>query len=198
MSSEHSAGLIGPGAVALVVGPSGAGKDALISGAKARLAGDPTFSFPRRVITRPPHDAEAHIPMAAATFAAAERDGAFALSWDAHGVRYGIPAAVDDDVRSGRVVVVNVSRTILASARERYLRTCVILVDCPAPILAERLAARGRERADEILGRLQRTVDGFTHKIADVTIMNDGTLQIGTERLVSALRDLATTPLKTA
>ena len=43
----------GRGTLALVVGPSGAGKDALIDGARHHFAGDPRYSFPRRLITRP-------------------------------------------------------------------------------------------------------------------------------------------------
>ena len=41
------------GPLVLVVGPSGAGKDTLIGGAKAALAGRADVCFPRRVITRP-------------------------------------------------------------------------------------------------------------------------------------------------
>jgi ribose 1,5-bisphosphokinase PhnN len=47
-----AAGLIGPGRLLAVVGPSGAGKDTLIARARTRLAGDPMIVFPLRIVTR--------------------------------------------------------------------------------------------------------------------------------------------------
>ena len=42
-----------PGTLFLVVGPSGAGKDTLMYGARAALAGKQDILFARRAITRP-------------------------------------------------------------------------------------------------------------------------------------------------
>jgi phosphonate metabolism protein PhnN/1,5-bisphosphokinase (PRPP-forming) len=117
--------------------------------------------------------------------------GGFALSWQAHGVRYGIPAGIDEDVRAGRLVVANVSRAIVADAKRRYAFAPVLIVDCPVEIRAERLALRGRERAEEILTRLQRTVDGFDRSVADFIIDNSGTLEAGVSGLVAALNTIA-------
>src|SRR3954452_5276441 len=124
----------------LVVGPSGAGKDTLLDAARQALADDTRFRFVRRVITRPADaGGEAHEAVTEAEFAA--RD--FALQWQAHGLRYGIPAeAIEERV----VAVANVSRTVIAEAARRF-RVRVIEVTAPPDVLASRLASRGREDA---------------------------------------------------
>ena len=112
MTGAHP-GRIGPGRLVLVVGPSGAGKDTLIQGARESCANDPSVVFPKRVVTRPSSSAEDHDTMSDAAFTAAVADGAFALWWGAHGNQYGIPASIDADIRAGKTVVCNVSRTIV-------------------------------------------------------------------------------------
>ena len=83
----------------LVVGPSGAGKDTLLAAARRALSDDPRFHFVRRVITRAAEaGGEAHEAVTEAEFAA--RD--FALLWQAHGLRYGIPV----DAVEGRAIAV--------------------------------------------------------------------------------------------
>ena len=87
---------IGPGAFVAVVGASGVGKDALLSYARERSG--PRVGFPRRTITRPPGPGEDHDPVTEEQFALARDDGAFALCWQAHGLRYGIPGSVDAEI----------------------------------------------------------------------------------------------------
>lgn len=141
----------------LVVGPSGSGKDTLIGLARDALADDRRFIFPRRVITRTAQaDAEDHDTMDLASFEKAEAEGSFALSWGAHGLRYGITraslAALDEDATA----IINVSRQVIGAAEALNHRVTVLSIVCDPALLAERIAKRGRENADEISARLKR------------------------------------------
>jgi ribose 1,5-bisphosphokinase len=154
----------------LVVGPSGAGKDTVLSLARQALADDPRFRFVRRVITRPADpDGEDHEAVSESAFA--ERP--IALRWQAHGLHYGIPADVTEDLGRGIVVVANVSRGVIAQAAERF-PVRVIEVTAPPEILAQRLAARGRETAEDVAKRLARDVP-IPDQVAVDTIVNDRT-----------------------
>lgn len=144
------------GRLVLVVGPSGAGKDTLINLARECLAGDENVLFVRRVVTRAAGGVEDHDCLSPEAFEAAEAAGAFALSWRAHGLGYGIPASAADAVAAGRCVVCNASRGIVAEARARFPRVEVVQVSAPAEVLAERLAARGRESAEDVAARVRR------------------------------------------
>ena len=182
-------GSIGPGRLVLVVGPSGAGKDTLIRGARTSCLEDQTIVFPRRVVTRPPSQAEDNDTMSDASFAQAVADGAFALWWDAHGHRYGIPSTIDDDIRAGRAVVCNVSRTIVGHARQRYAEVAVVLVTAPPKILAARLAGRNRASDGDIAARVQRASGLDQDGEPDFVIRNDGDPDAGIRRLLNAIRD---------
>ena len=186
---DSDTGRLGPGTFVLVVGPSGAGKDALIKGAREVLQHDPRFAFPQRIITRPPHPSEDHIPMSEAEFAEAARQDRFALIWQAHGLSYGVPRdTFDRAIREGQIALLNASRTVCAVVRERYARACIIVVDCPPDIRAARITDRGRENAADASGRLTRSVAGFDPVGADFQIDNGDTLDEGVRRLVDALR----------
>ena len=163
----------------LVVGPSGAGKDTLLNLTRTALAGDERFRFARRVITRPAEaGGEDHEPISVAEFAARN----FALSWEAHGLHYGIPADVADDIARGVVVVANVSRSIIAEAAARF-PVRVIEVTAPREVLAARLAARGRETAMDVANRLARRIL-FPEGIEVVTVVNDSLPEVGAEQLL--------------
>jgi len=182
------------GTLFLVVGPSGAGKDTLLDGARAALAGDPAWVFPRRAITRPAAaGGEDHDALTGDEFARRRAAGGFALHWRAHGLDYGIPAAIEDELAAGRHVVVNVSRAAVADAARRFAPVRVLLVTAPAAVLARRLAARGREDADDIARRLRRAGDGLPDGVVAIRFVNDATPEEGIARfrdaLVRAVRD---------
>lgn len=136
-----------------VVGPSGVGKDTLM---RAMVAARPGLRRLRRVITRPADpEGEGHESVSEAEFDARLRDGGFALHWRAHGLRYGVPVGLCMDLAQGRDVMVNLSRRVLAEAQARFQPFLVLHLTADPGILAARLAARGRERAEEIAARLE-------------------------------------------
>jgi phosphonate metabolism protein PhnN/1,5-bisphosphokinase (PRPP-forming) len=168
-----------------VVGPSGAGKDTLMEAARARLAGDARFLFARRCITRPAEaGGEDHDAMTPAAFEAARQAGAFGLCWDAHGLSYGIRAETLEQARD-RVVIANLSRTVLEIAAAHWpLR--VLLITAPPEVLAARLAARGREEEGDIAARMARPA-ALPRGLQVETVMNDASVEEGVARVLAAL-----------
>jgi len=176
------------GALVLVVGPSGAGKDTLLGGAKAALRHDPGIVFARRMITRPREaGGEDHEPVAEAAFAKRHASGGFLLAWEAHGLSYGIPAERAADLAMGRALVANVSRTVIDAAARRFGRVRVIEITAPREILAARLAARGRESAAAIEKRLARAAAPLPAKVPCETVVNDTSAAAGIARFLAAL-----------
>jgi ribose 1,5-bisphosphokinase len=180
---------IGPGALVLVVGPSGAGKDTLIALARALCADDPRIVFPRRIVTRPASAAEDHDSVTPSQFDAAAGQGAYAFRWEAHGLKYALPAAIDTELRAGRTVVCNVSRAVVHELRERYARVIVVLVTAPKDVLLARLAARGREGGGDVAERLDRAVPAGADFAPDIVIENVGDPNDGANRLAVVLRE---------
>lgn len=177
------------GVFVAVVGPSGAGKDTLIAYVRERLTDEDHVEFARRVITRNSDGAtEDHDTLADAAFVEAEASGAFALSWEAHGLRYGIPASVDDAISVGHVVVANTSRGVIPALRARYAHVAVVEITAAPEILATRLAARGRESRGEVLARLARTVPHDLSGPGHVLIDNSGAPEVAGEKFLSVLR----------
>ncbi|MGO8955264.1 MAG: hypothetical protein ACLQF2_18330 [Rhodomicrobium sp.] len=112
----------------LVAGPSGSGKDTLISAARLALADNPAFVFPSRLITRAGKTGEVHIYMPVRDFEQARRQKLFFLDWDAHGFSYGIPASVQAGLAAGRTAVVNVSRRLIPAARGLWRPTHAVII----------------------------------------------------------------------
>jgi ribose 1,5-bisphosphokinase len=160
---------IGPGKLVLVVGPSGAGKDTLLGLARAACADDSTIVFVRRVVTREASSAEDNEQISVDAFREACARGAFAIHWEAHGHAYGLPRSIEDDIRAGRTVVANVSRTVIPALRHAYANVVVVSVTAPADVLAARLAMRKRGSDGNVTERLARKVEDAE---PDATIVN--------------------------
>lgn len=178
------------GTLVLVVGPSGVGKDSIIASAAARLRDDPRVIFARRLITRPADaGGEDHIAVSPAEFATRRDAGSLMLHWHAHGLDYGLPRTLSDMLDEGKIVVANVSRTVIAEARARLVPVLVIAIAASPETLAGRLASRGRETTADIAARLARS-GALTPASADVAIDNDGALDEAVDRFVAVLRAL--------
>jgi ribose 1,5-bisphosphokinase len=186
-SSTDQSAAIGPGRLILVVGPSGAGKDTLLGLAKAACADDSNIVFPRRIITRQASVSEDNEEVSAGTFEEALARDEYAMHWQAHGHRYALSRAIDDDIRAGRTVVANVSRTVIVAMRRVYAQVVVVSITAPPNVLAERLAMRGRVSDGRIEQRMARTVDE-TAAAPDTTIVNTGSADYHGRQFVRVIR----------
>ena len=176
------------GTLFLVVGPSGAGKDTLIAGARAALEPGGRYVFPRRAITRPAGaGGEDHEALSREAFAKRRAEGGFFAIWHAHGLEYGLPARIETTLESGRHVIANVSRAILADLAERVSPMAVIEVTAPPELRASRLADRAREDKTDAARRLAREGAPLPDGVAVRRVVNDGTPEEGIERFVAAL-----------
>lgn len=181
-----------PGRLIAVVGPSGVGKDSVMEA----LAKAAEFHLVRRVITRPSTaGGEQFDGCDEVAFDADLARGRFALHWPAHDLRYGIPTSELTCLEQGRNALVNLSRKVLTDAHTAFPGFIVVNLTASPEVLAQRLAARGRESADDIAKRLARQVklpDGLTV----INVRNDGPLDETVQTILAHLanQDVADAP----
>jgi ribose 1,5-bisphosphokinase len=144
------------------------------------------FVFVRRTITRAADAAsEDHDTVDDTEFERLANAGAFAVHWEAHGLSYGLPSSIDDDIAAGRVVVANISRGVLADLQRRYARVVAVAVTADRAVLRERLMARGREEVGDIerrVARISATTGGW------IELRNSGPVEEAGDALVAILR----------
>ncbi|MDP3816520.1 phosphonate metabolism protein/1,5-bisphosphokinase (PRPP-forming) PhnN [Pseudomonas sp.] len=176
------------GRLIYLIGPSGSGKDSLLHAARERLT-ERGCRIARRVITRSAEAlGEDAIGVAPAEFERLQREGAFALSWHANGLAYGIPKQIDDWLAAGQDVLVNGSRAYLREARQRYPELIGIVLAVDIEALRERLLKRGRETPEQIEQRLARN-GLFTSSAADALHLLDNSshLEQAVDQLLALL-----------
>lgn len=174
------------GAFVAVVGPSGSGKDSILENTRAALAEGSGIIFPQRHITRPAGAGEDHRPVSEEEFHAARRRGEFALTWQAHGLAYGIPAHVFDAVGAGDLVVANVSRGVLEQLPALFTNVHVARVTVSDEVRHARILARGREDGTAAASRVARPDPAPDHAV-DLEIVNDGKLDEASAALLDFL-----------
>lgn len=174
------------GRLIAVVGPSGVGKDSIMDGI---LRARPDFGRVRRTITRAPDlGGEHYDAVTEDKFHEMAASGAFCVHWRAHGLSYGIPAPIADEVAQGRTYLANFSRAALARGDEVFASFFVLNITAKPSTLAQRLADRGRESGDEIAGRLAQAAKPLPQGLAFATISNDGPLDQAIAQALAALQ----------
>jgi len=182
----------GAGTLLAVVGASGVGKDSLIAHARRELSGDSSVLFVRRIVTRPAlAAAEDHDHLTPDEFASALAAGRFAVHWDAHGLRYGVPISVRDHLAAGGTAVLNGSRAALPAIRSAFEKVVVIHITARPEIIAARLASRGRETETDIARRLRRAAIVPLDSGERIDIDNSDAFEFAAAAFLDAIRRIA-------
>ncbi len=177
------------GRLIVVLGPSGSGKDTLMSHARRAFGQDGPVLFVRRAITRPADaGSEDHVPMSEAEFDTALDAGEFSLTWAANGLKYGLPREMMDHLAQGKVAVVNGSRAVWDTIRRVVPSAVAVEIRVERDVLAQRLEARGRESRSEIAARLERAGALERSFEPDHVIDNSGSADVAAAELVGVIR----------
>jgi ribose 1,5-bisphosphokinase len=170
------------------MGPSGAGKDAVISAVCAKFNKNNDLYFTRRYVTRMDAGADSRdIGLTQEEFEHNWRRGLFALDWRAHGLSYGIRKIINNHLAAGKTVVVNGSRAYLREALSRYPSLLAVQISVPREVARQRLLARGRESAQDIEARLSRSPAFDVPPSWMITIDNSGPLEEAVEAFATLL-----------
>ncbi len=180
-----------PGTMIVVVGPSGAGKDSVIDFALRRLGSGEAVHLVQRAITRPTDaGGEVHECVSPEAFDARLCADGFAVAWEAHGLKYGIPRDAVERIGAGQTLIANGSRAALAQFRRVFPRLVIVQIVASADVLAQRLLARGRETEAEIRLRLARQTPDIIDKDV-VVIDNSGPLETAGTQFADLVAEFA-------
>ena len=166
------------GLLILIIGNSGSGKDSIMRGVKERYPSDlKSLYLTQRYITRPYSDTEDYIAIKPEDFKKLSLQGELVLEWHIYGLDYGIPIEIDDWLKRGHPVLVNVSRSIVKKARRIYQNILVVFIDVPFEITLKRVKERARESGIRLEERILRAKQHQDIPDADFIVDNSGELE---------------------
>jgi ribose 1,5-bisphosphokinase len=170
------------------VGNSGSGKDSIMSGVVKKYPGElKDIHVPKRFITRHASEFETNIFVTTEKFKEMKSRGKFALDWHIYGLDYGVPVEIDDWLKKGHPVIVNVSRTIINEARKGYKNLKVIFIKVPFEITVQRIKERGRESEEKLKDRIERARINQNLPGADILVDNSGKLEDAIDQFLNYL-----------
>jgi len=183
-----------------VVGPSGAGKDSVLSWLRQHTFTSAPVYWTRRTIDRPQSDrpdAEDHDSVDAGGFDQLLAEGQFALHWQANTHRYGIRSSELASLKDPNTCVwVNGSRAHLPIAALAYPNLTVVHITADAQVLRQRLMARGRESSAAVEARMQRSSAlDLPSGCRLIEIHNNATLDEAGAQLLVQLRNQGLWPI---
>jgi len=164
-----------------LMGASGVGKDTLLGEARRRHR---EWLVAHRYVTRESGASENSVALTFDEFTVRQRAGLFCLSWEAHGLCYGLGIELEAWLDRQATVLVNGSRRALPDAQRRFGEVLLpILVTAPDALLRQRLLARGRETPEAVEARLARHRQLAADLPEVARIDNAGTPQASLETL---------------
>lgn len=175
-----------------VVGRSGSGKDTIMRNvASALLLDDIPVYILQRHITRPPDKTENSLYVSEEEFLQKKSQKDYVLSWSVYNNSYGCPRIpLEESLRKGEIVLVNVSRSILYDAKEKYPRSKIVQIVVPDKVAETRIKNRGREDSNNLAERLTRMRKKIDMPFPDKIIENEGDLDVAVHEFSDYLRKI--------
>ncbi|QEE17676.1 hypothetical protein DSAG12_03513 [Promethearchaeum syntrophicum] len=174
------------GVLFLLIGNSGSGKDSILNAILSNWSEEITpIKVPKRYITRPSHKTEPFLSVTPKEFIKMKNNNRFSLTWHIYDLDYGVPKIVEQWLSEGKIVIINVSRTIIPHARRLFPELKVVFVKVPFEITLARIKSRGREAENDEMFKLRvnRAKKNQNYPDADIIIDNSGDLQIAVNSL---------------
>ncbi len=168
------------GRLIYLVGSSGAGKDTVLNEIRGNhpIINSQSVHVMQRYITRPSEKGnETHIALSEPEFISKQKQGLFALSWEAHNTKYAIGTEVDHLLTKGMTVLLNGSRAYFPEALKHYPEMKMVWITVDSKVLEKRMIDRGRESFSEIQQRILRNQELESARPDDcLTIDNSGNI----------------------